>query len=525
MASATVLDSLVLEIGLDPSKLVKGSKETQEAWKKLQDGFKKGFKEGTEEANKFEIAIEKTKNQVLSLLAAYLSFEAIKGFVINLTQAGTTLERLNVLTGVSKLRIAEWQNVMKEWGGTAEDANAMFGGLANNIQQFFSTGQLPNYGVYRVLGVTQSVAEAINALRHGQNPDYEKIIMQGAEAIHQNPTMGLYYGQQLGFTPQMIQHAITEGGAGIKSDLDAQKGNAEAAAKAAGEETKLTKALADLNNSFTALGHTLLISIIPQIKALTAFLDRIAGDIPKTLKGGAAVVKDVVTGNLAGAFAGEGGAGDFWSGLWDINKKAGDFILDTLTGAYSDVTAPQKQSAQSTKTPPAKIGSVSTVDGMLNLIRQLERSGDQQVSPAGAIGAFQIMPATGAHYGATREQLFDPAVNERVARAYVTDLMKKYGNLRDELIDYNAGAPKLQRFKATGYLNNETLKYLQYAMQLLKSGGKMASNTTVNHHTTTVRTGDIYVSTKSTDSKTIAHDLKRALDRTAFANQAQTGPL
>lgn len=51
-----------------------------------------------------------------------------------------------------------------------------------------------------------------------------------------------------------------------------------------------------------------------------------------------------------------------------------------------------------------------------------EGSGPQSISPAGARGRFQIMPETGAMYGASEEQLMDDSINEMVGLRYLRDL-------------------------------------------------------------------------------------------------------
>lgn len=120
----------------------------------------------------------------------------------------------------------------------------------------------------------------------------------------------------------------------------------------------------------------------------------------------------------------------------------------------------------------------------LALIKRLEASGDSAVSPAGAIGAYQIMPATGAHYGYSRADLFDPAKNQSAAEAYIKDLAKQYhGNLMEELVGYNSKYAVQKSFVASGddprVLPSETQKYLARATILIQNntGGNAVVST------------------------------------------------
>lgn len=103
-------------------------------------------------------------------------------------------------------------------------------------------------------------------------------------------------------------------------------------------------------------------------------------------------------------------------------------------------------------------------DALLSLVRKLEGSGDNAVSPAGAIGRYQIMPNTALQYGFDPSKLKDPAYNEMVARSILGKLSRDFGsNLRDILIAYNAGPGRVDAFRKTGWLPDETQKYLAHA--------------------------------------------------------------
>ena len=61
------------------------------------------------------------------------------------------------------------------------------------------------------------------------------------------------------------------------------------------------------------------------------------------------------------------------------------------------------------------------------------------ISPAGASGLMQLMPATAAHYGV--RDLFDPAQNVNGGVRFLRDLLAKFdGNVELALAAYNAGA-------------------------------------------------------------------------------------
>lgn len=113
----------------------------------------------------------------------------------------------------------------------------------------------------------------------------------------------------------------------------------------------------------------------------------------------------------------------------------------------------------------------------LDLVRHLEQSGDSAVSPAGAIGRYQIMPGTAKQYGFDPAKLKDPLYNENVASYILDQLDKRYANIQDPkakleaiLIAYNAGPGRADAWLAHGRddkrLPVETQKYLNHAQRL-----------------------------------------------------------
>lgn len=82
--------------------------------------------------------------------------------------------------------------------------------------------------------------------------------------------------------------------------------------------------------------------------------------------------------------------------------------------------------------------------GMLSAVQQQESGGDSSaVSPKGAVGDFQIMPATAKQYGIDPT---DPAQAAKGAAAMLGDLSKKYdGDVPSMLAAYNWGQGNLDK--------------------------------------------------------------------------------
>lgn len=92
-----------------------------------------------------------------------------------------------------------------------------------------------------------------------------------------------------------------------------------------------------------------------------------------------------------------------------------------------------------------------TVERLLPMIRRAEGSGDTAVSPAGAIGRYQLMPSTTRALGYDPKRLKDPMYNETVARAALRDLIKQHGpDTKAVLAGYNASPRAVAKWKKGG---------------------------------------------------------------------------
>ena len=95
------------------------------------------------------------------------------------------------------------------------------------------------------------------------------------------------------------------------------------------------------------------------------------------------------------------------------------------------------------------------------------------VSPKGALGLMQLMPATAERYGVSGDlkksidqKLFDPKTNIRLGARYLRDLRALFPGKPDLVIaSYNAGEGAVQRYRNTIPPYPETRNYVQLVTQ------------------------------------------------------------
>ncbi|MDP2661917.1 MAG: lytic transglycosylase domain-containing protein [Dehalococcoidia bacterium] len=114
---------------------------------------------------------------------------------------------------------------------------------------------------------------------------------------------------------------------------------------------------------------------------------------------------------------------------------------------------------------------------LLALMRVESRFSNWAISPQGAMGLMQVMPATGRRMArelslpwAGTASLFDPVTNVQVAAGYLAKLRGRYGNLGLALMAYNRGPGALEALgavdpNADGYVAEVLSHYHRFVRQ------------------------------------------------------------
>jgi hypothetical protein len=278
----TVVDSLVVELGLDPSGFVKGQKEAATAFTKTRETALKGAKDIEEGSRKTADAIVTLRDQALSLLAAFAGGYGIKEFVQNITRTDLGTRNLARTLGLTTTELGAWQGAAVSAGGSA---NAMAGALAGFENQVL-TLQMTGQGVYfRFLQeFTRQTGVAIDTTK----PWSEQLLRISDAVVKYRASFGAekanWLINQLGLGG--ANELLFLGSAGIEKlrrDL-AQFQATPADTKAAFDRNV---ALTHTEALFTSIGRTLTTSLTPALLQVNELLNRFgewARANPETVK-------------------------------------------------------------------------------------------------------------------------------------------------------------------------------------------------------------------------------------------------
>ena len=119
-----------------------------------------------------------------------------------------------------------------------------------------------------------------------------------------------------------------------------------------------------------------------------------------------------------------------------------------------------REAAREHGLPPALVRAVTEVESAFD---------PRAVSPKGAMGLMQLMPATAREYGVA--DAFDAAQNVRAGSRHLRSLIDQFGDQRLALAAYNAGAGAVRRHRGVPAYR-ETRDYVRKVEQVQQRLGE-----------------------------------------------------
>ena len=205
----TVIDTLVLELGLDPAKFTQGQREAIDAFQRSNEAAVVLGKSIESQSAKTGEFFSILKRQAVEVLALFLGGRGIQEFVGYMTHLDAATSRTAKTLDMSTRDLSTWQGAAAQAGGSAESITGALSGLSGEMNKFMLTGQtsmLPllnsmGIGFYdankhiktagqlllelsdHVKGMDPARATALLSMLPGMNPDTINLLLQGREAI------------------------------------------------------------------------------------------------------------------------------------------------------------------------------------------------------------------------------------------------------------------------------------------------------------------------------------------------------
>ena len=268
MASAAIVDELIVLLKLDTSQYRRADKEveknvsnTEKKLKKTDDARNKRMKESTRTVKEFAASMKSLALTVGTMLGVGGGAAGLVQAVVALTQFETGLRRMGVSTSLSNRELQAWGSAARRLGADAEAGRAAIAELAKEKQQFHLTGSAPTMQAFARMGINVSPDASItDILANAQR------VYRGSSAAQQ--------GQ--------IESGLSASGVSndlillIKSEKNVREEFARSYAESATENRKaldsVTNALEAAKNSALNIANALASALQPQIEQFAQWL-------------------------------------------------------------------------------------------------------------------------------------------------------------------------------------------------------------------------------------------------------------
>jgi hypothetical protein len=271
---ATVIDSLIVSLGLDPKGFTKGQKEAVEALRKTDAESTKSAKHMQENGKKSAETFTKLRNEVLTLAGSFVALSAIRSFVSDITAGDAAVGRLSKNVDMSTEDVTAWQGAVQRAGGTAEGMSRTLQGITQGFQEWQLTGVSPAMEAMSQFGV--HILDAQGKMR-----PMNDILLESADILseiskRQGGAAAQKRGSMMGLDEGTV-NLLMQGRASVESLLAKQRQLnvvSESDARAAQRRENAWKNLMD---TFTGIGRVLLNEILPVVtKLATEFMKWVA---------------------------------------------------------------------------------------------------------------------------------------------------------------------------------------------------------------------------------------------------------
>lgn len=261
----TIIDALVVTLGLDSSDYQKGQKDVDEGLDRLKENAESTAKEMEARGKQAAQFVSAIKTELVSLFALVTAGKGLSGFISESIAGTAALGRFASDLNMSARELDGWGAAAEAFGGTAEGVRGSLQHIAGGIQQFAMTGQSELIPVFRSLGV--AVTDSSGKVR-----DYREIMLDVADKLKSMSSQeALSFGKMLGLDDGTItllrqsRAAVTD----LTGQMTRSSGITEDSVAAS---QRMQKNWAIVNQQFRGIGQTIYTVMAPAIELAAAAL-------------------------------------------------------------------------------------------------------------------------------------------------------------------------------------------------------------------------------------------------------------
>ena len=259
---ATIIDALVMTLGLDASDYQKNSQKVKKENQSFTEEQKKQLDKIEKQAKQALSAISNVQKGILGLFTAVAGATGVGQFLTQVNQAEAALGRLSSHTGQSTEELHKWSNMAAIVGGSAEDMQAGVSNLQQQLTDLKYKGEMGSTVTFLAqMGV--AVADTNGEMR--KQSDIMLDLSDRAKNMKKEDFYNL--ASSSGMTDSQID-LIMKGRTELEKMMIAQEENALVTKEQAEEARKLQAEWEMMKQSMFSAGVRILHDLMPIIQLI-----------------------------------------------------------------------------------------------------------------------------------------------------------------------------------------------------------------------------------------------------------------
>ena len=344
---ATVIDALIVTLGLDTAGFKKGQKEATDSQKRFVREQEENAKKIAQQAKSMVEGYRQVRNELLGLFAAAVGARGFKDWISNTVQGQAQLGYLSKNLSMSARELDAWGKAVGTVGGTAEGFQNSLQTLASSIESFKLGEDSPAVAVLRSIGV--NIADSTGKMR-----PFKDMLLDVSDALQRYGAQDqIRVGQMLGIDAPTL-NLLRKGRQDVEGLFDQMYRSSRVTEESVKSAQDAQAAWANFKGEMKGVSDTLFVALAPAMiegtKQLENFGKWINDHHEEISEFFTDLVKDI--GSLADSF-------DKFSGGSDVAATK----IIALTAALGGLIAVMTKPVATTKTALSALRVLGTVTG------------------------------------------------------------------------------------------------------------------------------------------------------------------
>jgi muramidase (phage lysozyme) len=258
----TVVDELVIKLGLDNTSFRQQLNQSQENVRKVSDEAQKQAKLIESAGDRAASFFTKLRNEALALFALFVGTASIKNFVQQITAADAASGRLATNLGLSVEELTAWQGAAQRAGGSAEGISNSMKALTQDYQNYLLTGHSQMAAPLNAMGISMLDPKT------GQMRPVTEIYKDLADQFSKmSPQEAQARGRTLGMDEGTVQ-LLMKGRKGVEELLEAQRKLGITTKENSENAIALTNSFLNMRDAITDIGRAIVNDLTPYLTDL-----------------------------------------------------------------------------------------------------------------------------------------------------------------------------------------------------------------------------------------------------------------